>query len=171
MERMLFEEDGVKRCLRFAKLIGWDKRKWKGWRGNGVEERMGRRMRPRVEGGGGWLMERSEKRRREIRKTSAKKVCSGHINRASGQSASTPCAPYVLIVYGVCPLHPVHSDRLSILFSIFLCPVPPNAPISILSTQRTSPGLISSQFHLIPLPFPLLPRRTPVYSYQIPSTC
>jgi len=67
MERMLFEEDGVRRCLVFARLIGWNRRKWKGWVGNGVEDRTGWIVRPRVEGGGGWLMNRSEKRRREVR--------------------------------------------------------------------------------------------------------
>jgi len=67
MERMLFEEEGVKRCLNFAKLVGWEKRRWKSWVGSGREERRGWIMRPRVEGGGGWLMERSEKRRREVR--------------------------------------------------------------------------------------------------------
>jgi len=67
MERMLFEGEGVKRCLILAKLIGWDKRKWKGWVGSGVEDRSGWIMRPRMEGGGGWLINRSEKRRREVR--------------------------------------------------------------------------------------------------------
>jgi len=67
MERMLFGEDGVTRCLKFARLIWWNERKWKSWRGSGEENRIGRIMRPRVEGGGGWLMRRSEKRRREVR--------------------------------------------------------------------------------------------------------
>jgi len=68
MERMLFDEDGVRRCLKFARLIGWEKRKWKSWRERGEEGRLGRILRPKVEGGGGWLMQRSEQRRREIRK-------------------------------------------------------------------------------------------------------
>jgi len=67
MEKMLFEEDGVRRYLKFARLIGWEKRKWKSWRGSGEEDKLGGIVRLRVEGGGGWLMKRSKKRRREVR--------------------------------------------------------------------------------------------------------
>jgi len=67
MDRMLFSEEGVKRMVEFAVKIGWDKRKWKGWEGKGYEYREGRILNPRKEGGGGWLSERTERRRREIR--------------------------------------------------------------------------------------------------------
>jgi len=81
-----------------------------------------------------------------------------------GMGASIPCALYVLIVRSVHPLGPLHLDRPCVLFSIFLRLVPPNAPISVLSTQRASPRLILSHFHMIPLPSPLLPWHTPAYS-------
>jgi len=67
MDRMLFGEEGVRRMLEFAVKIGWEKRKWGKWRGRGSEDRVGNIMRSRVEGGGGWLAERSERRRREIK--------------------------------------------------------------------------------------------------------
>ena len=86
MERMLFGEDGVKRCLVFARLIGWEKRKWKGWEGRGGEERRGWIMRPRVEGGGGWLMNRSEKRRREVREAAKLRVKKSSEKRAREDS-------------------------------------------------------------------------------------
>ena len=66
MERMLFGEEGVKRLISFAKKIGWDKRKWGGWKRGDESVGRGWKMRPRKEGGGGWLLERSERRRREI---------------------------------------------------------------------------------------------------------
>ena len=67
MDRMLFGEDGVKRMLEFGRKVGWEKRKWGRWKGKEKEGRRGEIMKPRVEGRGGWLGERSEERRREIR--------------------------------------------------------------------------------------------------------
>jgi len=69
MDRILFGEEGVRRMLEFAVRVGWEKRKWGRWKGRARKEtgREGRLMRPRVEGRGGWLGERSEERRREIK--------------------------------------------------------------------------------------------------------
>ena len=86
MERMLFEEDGVRRCLMFARLIGWEKRRWMGWVGSGREERSGWIVRPRVEGGGGWLMNRSETRRREVREAARLRVKKSREKRAKEDS-------------------------------------------------------------------------------------
>jgi len=66
MKRMLFSEEGVKRMIKFAKRIGWEKRKWGSWKRGDGSVGEGWRLRPRKEGGGGWLLERSERRRREI---------------------------------------------------------------------------------------------------------
>ena len=41
MKRMLFEEEEVRRCLIFTRLIGWNKRRWKSWREDGEESRLG----------------------------------------------------------------------------------------------------------------------------------
>jgi len=94
---------------------------------------------------------------------SKRNICSGSIKRESGPGAFAPFAGYVLIVRGIFPLRLVYPDRASVLFSIFLRPVPPNAPISVVRTQLASPGLIPSQFHQKPLPSQLQPQRTPVY--------
>jgi len=59
MDRMMFSEEGVRRMLEFAVKISWDKRVWGRCRGKKGEEREGYLMRPRVEGNGGWLGERS----------------------------------------------------------------------------------------------------------------
>jgi len=66
MGRMLFSEEGVKRLIEFAKEIGWEKRKWGSWRRGDGNAGEGWRLKPRKEGGGGWLWERSESRTREI---------------------------------------------------------------------------------------------------------
>jgi len=66
MDRKLFREDGVKRMLKLTEEIGWIKWKFKsGLVGEG-NEKESELLKPRDEGGGGWLKERSEKRRREI---------------------------------------------------------------------------------------------------------
>jgi len=67
IDRMLFGEEGVRRMVEFAVKIGWDKRKWKSWVGKGYEDRRGKLLNPRKEGGGGWLSERAERWRREIK--------------------------------------------------------------------------------------------------------
>jgi len=66
MDRMLFGEEGVKRILKFAEEVRWIKWKFKSELVGKGEEREGELLKPREEGGGGWLRERSEKRRREI---------------------------------------------------------------------------------------------------------
>jgi len=66
IERLLFSEDGVKRMVEFAKRIGWFEREWTEMNIGGGEERKGSRLVERVIGGGGWMRERSEKRRLEV---------------------------------------------------------------------------------------------------------
>jgi len=66
MERLLFSEDGVKRMVEFAKRIGWFEREWKDMKIGGEEGRKGVRLVEKEIGKGGWMRERSEKRRLEI---------------------------------------------------------------------------------------------------------
>ena len=56
----------MKRLIIFGKEIGWEKRKWGSWKRGDGNVGGGWRLRQREEGDGGWLFERSERRRREI---------------------------------------------------------------------------------------------------------
>jgi len=66
MERLLFSEDGVKRMVEFAKRIGGFEREWKEMKIGGGEERRRMRLVEKEIGGGGWMRERSERRRMEV---------------------------------------------------------------------------------------------------------
>jgi len=66
VDRLLFSEDGVKRMLKFARRIGWFEREWKEMKIGEGENEKGKRLVERVIGGGGWMKERSEKRRLKL---------------------------------------------------------------------------------------------------------
>jgi len=48
---MVFGENRVRRLVLFGEKIGWMNRRWKEIRWKGEEERMGKLLRERVEGG------------------------------------------------------------------------------------------------------------------------